>query len=35
MEENEGRRVESKVNVENQHKSGCVKEVEKRVEAST
>ena len=34
MEENERRRVKSKVNEENQRKSRCVKEVEKRVEAS-
>ena len=34
MEENEGRRVESKVNEENQRKSTCFEAVEKRVEAN-
>ena len=34
MEENEGRRVENKVNKENQRKSRSVKAVEKRVEAN-
>ena len=34
MEENEGRRVKSKVNEENQRKSGSFEAVEKRVEAS-
>ena len=34
MEENERRRSADKVNEENQRKSGCIKEVEKRVEAS-
>ena len=35
MEENERRRVESKVNEENQRKSRCVEAVEKGVEASS
>ena len=34
MEENERRRVESKVNEENQRKSRCVEAAEKGVEAS-
>ena len=35
MEENEGRRVKSKVNEENQRKSGYIKAVNKGVEAGT
>ena len=35
MEENERRRSKKQVNEENQRKSGCIKAVEKRVEANT
>ena len=35
MEENEERRVESKMNEENKRKSGCFEAVEKRVAANT